>query len=104
MKLADLRGAMRKTKGNPSIVVELVPGRPMTLVMQKTVLLEELGRIFDGSRAAETGLMFDEDTGILSVEGAAAQGAITPIVDAAAQSDVESGGLDLDLDYDDDLL
>ena len=67
MKLRDLRGAIRKP-GNPSIVVELTPGKPMTLPLQKTPLLEELGRAYaDGG---ETGLTYDPDTGILRADGA----------------------------------
>jgi len=65
MKLSELRAAIRKTKGNPSIVVALVPGAPMTLMLQKTPLLDELGRVYGNERTADTGLTFDENTGIL---------------------------------------
>lgn len=66
MKLRDLRGAIRKP-GNPSIVVELTPGRPMTLLLQKTPLLAELGRVYE--EGAETGLTYDPETGVLSYPG-----------------------------------
>lgn len=65
MKLRDLRGAIRKP-GNPSIIIELAPGRPMTLPLQKTPLLEELGRAYGNDSTAETGITYDLDTGILS--------------------------------------
>ena len=63
MKLAKLRGAIRSAKGNPSIVVELTPGVTMTLPLQKTALLAELGRAYED--ADDTGLTFDVDTGII---------------------------------------
>lgn len=65
MKLSDLRASIRKSKGNPSIVVALTPGVPMTLVLQKTPLLEELAKAYGSNRATETGLTFDEGTGVL---------------------------------------
>lgn len=66
MKLSEIRSAIRKVKGNPSIVVELTAGVPLTLMLQKTPLLDELGRAFNSERTAETGLTFDEDTGVIS--------------------------------------
>lgn len=63
MKLRDLRGAIRKP-GNPSIALELTPGRSMTLLLQKTPLLAELGRVYDEKE--ETGLYYDADTNLLT--------------------------------------
>lgn len=59
MKLSELRSAIRKMKGNPSIIVELTPGVPMTLVLQKTPLLEELGLRF--AKDANTGLSITDE-------------------------------------------
>lgn len=63
MKLRDLRGAIRKP-GNPSIALELTPGRTMTLLLQKTPLLAELGRVYDEKE--ETGLHYDVATSLLT--------------------------------------
>lgn len=68
MKLGDLRGAIRKP-GNPTMVVDLGNGVPMTIPFQKTPLLEELGKAFNGERTAETGLSYDPVTCTLSVDG-----------------------------------
>jgi hypothetical protein len=65
MKLSELRVAVRAYKGNPAIVTELIPNVPMTLVLQKTVFLEELARVYANERTAETGLVFEDATGIL---------------------------------------
>lgn len=101
MKLSDLRGAIRKTKGNPSVVVEFAPGLRMTLMLQKTPLLEDLGRQFGEDRTAETGLTFDESLNIIS-------GPLSPAPHGidANEPDLEEamrpvGGSD---DEDDDLL
>lgn len=67
MKLRELRGLIRKSKGNPKIIIEFVPGVPVELVPQKTALLAALGVAYDDEATAETGLSYDEDTGILSV-------------------------------------
>ena len=63
MKLRDLRGAIRNTKGNPSIIVEMTPGHSMTLLLQKTPLLAELGRAYEDG--VDTGITFDTETGVL---------------------------------------
>lgn len=68
MKLRELRGAIRKP-GNPSMILDLGNGVPMTLSFQKTPLLEELGRVFGDEGTAETGLSYDPGTNLLSVEG-----------------------------------
>lgn len=65
MKLSELRSAIRKMKGNPSVVVELTPGKPMTLVLQKTPTLETLGSMY-ASESGDIGLTLDDDTGIIS--------------------------------------
>lgn len=73
MKLSELRGAIRKMKGNPSIIVELTPGKPMTLVLQKTPTLETLGSVY-ASESGDIGLTLDEATGIIS-------GPLSPVLD-----------------------
>lgn len=78
MKLGELRGAIRKTKGSPFTIVT-IGGEAITLVLQKTPLLEELDRVFPGGKAAETGLMFDAATGKL--EGFDAADATTETID-----------------------
>ena len=65
MKLGELRGMIRKTKGAPLIITTL-GGVTMTLSLMKTPLLEELERAFPGGKAAETNLNFDEATGVIS--------------------------------------
>lgn len=66
MKLSELRSAIRKMKGNPSVVVELTPGKPMTLVLQKTPTLETLGTVYDGI-TGDIGLSINDD-GVISGE------------------------------------
>ena len=108
MKLGELRGMIRKTKGNPSIVTTL-GGVTMTLSLMKTPLLEELERAFPGGKAAETNLNFNEATGVIS-DGS------TPLTSedvANAFAGLRSGSTaftptmdlddDLDLDADDEL-
>ena len=87
MKLGELRGAIRKTKGNPFTIVT-IGGEAVTLVLQKTPLLDELDRVFPGGKAAETGLTFDAATGKL--EGFDSTGA------ASITAVVIEGDLDLD--------
>ena len=64
MRLSKLRGAIRSSKGNPSVTVELTQGDPITLMLHKTPLLAELGRVY--ADADDTGLSFDPETGVLS--------------------------------------
>lgn len=68
MKAGELRGLIRKTKGNPTIILSPPPGATdrWRLSVQKTSLLEELDRIFPGGKAVETNLEFNAETGILS--------------------------------------
>lgn len=66
MKLGELRGLIRKTKGNPILKTAALGGVAMTLPLQKSPLLDELERAFPGGKAVETGLTFDEATGLLS--------------------------------------
>ena len=68
MKLNKLRGAIRKP-GNPSMIIDLGNGVPMTLAFQKTPLLEELGRVFGDDGSAETGLSYDPETNMLTLSG-----------------------------------
>lgn len=67
MKLMDLRAAIRKP-GNPTMVVDLGNGVPITVAFQKTPLLEALGTAFNDERTAETGLSYDPDSCTLYVE------------------------------------
>lgn len=68
MKLSDLRGLIRKP-GNPTMTLDLGNGVPMTIAFQKTPLLDELGKAFNDERTAETGLTYDPETNVLSVDG-----------------------------------
>ena len=115
MKLGDLRGAIRKP-GNPTMVVDLGNGVPMTIPFQKTPLLEELGKAFNGERTAETGLSYDPVTCTLSVDGfvdaepiaAVKTTSIRDLDDEDELDDVVNGedtmNEALDPDEDDDLL
>lgn len=69
MKLTELRTAIRGYKGNPSVVVHL-GGTAMTVVLQKTVFLEELARVYNNDRGAETNLVFHESNGFIEDESA----------------------------------
>ena len=68
MNLMTLRGLLRKP-GNPTMVFDLGNGVPMTIAFQKTPLLEELGKAFNDERTAETGLSYDPETNLLTVDG-----------------------------------
>lgn len=68
MNLMTLRGLIRKP-GNPTMVVDLGNGVPMTIAFQKTPLLEALGTAFNDERTAETGLSYDPETNLLTVDG-----------------------------------
>lgn len=78
MKLAEIRSAIRKMKGNPSITVELTPGVPMTLILQKTPTLETLGQAYDGV-TGDIGLTISND-GVIS------GGDHTPVAGVAVQA------------------
>ncbi|UVK46789.1 hypothetical protein BPNPMPFG_002499 [Mesorhizobium sp. AR07] len=67
MKLGELRGAIRKTKGNPFINVFPFPNtdQGFRMFLQKTPLLEELERVYPGGKAVETGLDFNVESGLL---------------------------------------
>ena len=68
MKLNNLRGAIRKTKGNPFFVLE-VTGGTLKLNLMKMPLLEELEATYGAAGAtAETGWSFDESTGEMKRE------------------------------------
>lgn len=86
MKLGELKGSIRKAKGNPSMTLLAPAGasRNMNLVVQKTVLLEELTAIFPNERSFETGMEFDADTGVIScpsVDLGGAFGSVTRVED-----------------------
>lgn len=68
MKLGELRKSIREFKGNPTMTLLAPPGakRNMNLVVQKTVLMEELGHIFPDGKAAETDMEFNSETGVIS--------------------------------------
>lgn len=68
MLLGNLRGQIRKTKGNPTITT-VIAGKPMTLGLVKGILLEELERAFPGGKSEETGIEFDEENNVLTVTG-----------------------------------
>lgn len=59
MKLTELRSAIRKMKGNPSVIVELTPGKRMVLVLQKTPTLDTLGSVY-ADEVGDIGLTLDE--------------------------------------------
>lgn len=103
MRLGELRGAIRKMKGNPSIRLPLSDGAVMTVVTQKTPLLEELERLFPGGKGVETPFELNEATGVMSVP-------IDPSVDGMPVERAEPAQIDLEdaiaatVDLDDDLL
>lgn len=71
MKLGELRGIIRKTKGNPSIKITMGNATSaMTLPLQKVPLLDALGEAFNNAGTAETGIEFDERTGLLIYQAA----------------------------------
>ena len=81
MNLMTLRGLIRKP-GNPTMTLDLGNGVPMTIAFQKTPLLEELGKAFNDERTAETGLSYDPETGVLSVDGVVGEAPVTGTVDS----------------------
>lgn len=103
MNLMTIRGMIRKTSGNPSIVVDAGNGVPMTLALQKTPFLEELGRVFDNERTAETGLSFDPSNNMLTVDGYVGGRSAGELVDEDEPMSPEEL-TDLDDEDDDDLL
>ncbi|RWP29883.1 hypothetical protein [Mesorhizobium sp.] len=86
MKLGELRGAIRKTKGNPFVNVFPFPGtdKGFRLFLQKTPLLEELERVYPGGKAVETGLEFNVETGMLKSTAYDEHMGLTPDQKAAA--------------------
>lgn len=102
MKLGELRGLIRKTKGSPAVRVRLGEA-DLNLLIQKTPLLEELEKAFPGGKMVETGLTFNDGTGLLDVEGAAVP---LPELDLDVRQDVDEA-FELDLsepEEDDELL
>jgi hypothetical protein len=92
MKLGNLRGAIRKTKGNPTFTTTF-GGVEMTLTLQKGPLLEALGEAFpDG---AETGIEFDSENAIL-FEAASGAAVPAPSKEPAPASSAPAASLLLD--------
>lgn len=98
MKLGELRGAIRKTKGNPFITMS-IDGKPLSLYLQKTPLLEELDRVFPGGKAVETGLEFDPETAYL--DGFNADGTVSETGSVSPEILAQLGESGIDLDTDD---
>lgn len=67
MKLGELRGLIRKTKGNPWFDCFPFPGTEngIRFHLQKTPLLEELDRAYPGGKSVEVPIEFDVETGQL---------------------------------------
>lgn len=66
MKLGELRAAIRKSKLAPSVEVSIAGSPLMRLLLQKGSVLGELDTAFPGGKPTETGLNFDEATGLIS--------------------------------------
>lgn len=101
MKVGELRGAIRKTKGNPYINVYPFPGtdQGFRFYLQKTPLLEELERVYPGGKTVETGLEFNVETGLLKSVAYDEHMGLTPAQKAAAFAGSTVAAAD-----DDDLL
>lgn len=105
MRLGELRGAIRKTKGNPIVRVPLADGRVMTLSLQKTPLLEELERLFPGGKGTETPFEFHEASGVLSLPIGMARMAVDLNIGSVAAETLVSNSILLDqIRVDDGLL
>lgn len=113
MKLGELRGAIRKFKGNP--ILNLYPiensDMGMRVSIQKTSLLAELERIYKGGKAVETGLVFDTETGVLScpshdiAEGLSQEEKAAAFAGSEISTAKNSDGIELDdLGAEDDAL
>lgn len=102
MKLSELRSAIRKMKGNPSITVELTPGKPMTLVLQKTPTLETLGTVY-GSESGDIGLSITPD-GLISGPNSPVLDDCPDLEDAMAPVPEFEDGEDVIMDDDEDML
>lgn len=76
MRLGELKAAIRKTKGNPQMVVNL-GGQNITVGLMKTPLLDALDGAFPAGKTTETGITFDTETGLLFDEGGSAPAATT---------------------------
>lgn len=72
LNMMKLRGAIRSHKGNPEIRLELAPGRFFWIPIQKTPLLKAIGNAFDGVGTAQTGIIFDESNGHVTLPSFAA--------------------------------
>ncbi len=109
MKLGDVRGAIRKAKGNPVLWTRVGTDGPwIKVVVQKAPILDELERVFPGGKGVETGLIFDGTTNQLYREGQQTPPtASNDPLDTLDDPPIELlAGADIDLlpDADDDLL
>lgn len=104
MKLGELRGAIRKTKGNP--IIQGVGSIGLSVECMKGPLLEELDRLFPAGRAAETGFEFDTESRVLTIPGCAAWGpSLIPTEEEVLGGSLRDDNLLLDLvDADEDEL
>ena len=66
MKLGELRAAIRKSKAAPSIQASIGGSAVMLLLLQKGAILDALEMAFPGGKAVETGLEFDDASGLIS--------------------------------------
>ncbi len=66
MKLGELRAAIRKSKAAPAIKASIGGSPVMLLLLQKGAVLDALETAFPGGKAVETGLEFDEGSGLIS--------------------------------------
>jgi hypothetical protein len=66
MKLGELRAAIRKSKAAPAIQASIGGSPAMLLLLQKGSILNALELAFPGGKAVETGLEFDDSSGLIS--------------------------------------
>lgn len=106
MKLRDLRGLIRNTKGNPDMVLPIHGG--LSVSLQKTALLKQLADCFGADGSVETGMTFDAATGRLSsIELGAAPVEPVPASDESAPASTPAttvAEVDPFADDDEDLL
>ncbi|WP_191569172.1 hypothetical protein [Paracoccus yeei] len=83
MQLGNLRGAIRKAKGNPVVTVNFA-GQPMRFVLMKGPVLEELERAFPGGKAVETGIGLKYDGDACELIDETGDGAVEQVTSAVA--------------------
>lgn len=89
MKLGELRAAIRKSKAAPAIQASIGGSPTMLLLLQKGSILDALELAFPGGKAVETGLEFDDASGLISgppILEAIAAAAATPMIVEFADS------------------